>query len=201
MKVQLESIEHFEGIFKELLGTGQDETYTQDELDVILHVKSLFLKNVEIAGEELDLGRITQQRLESKKTQTKLISEIETTETEALAKLKELCVLRKDLPESLKKEINKECQVSANALAQDPPARGPPPSAPEPHDGIARIAQTINELTIKLPLLAGTIKEEIRHVESEAKERTHVRGRQIEAESLSLLFKDELELSISDKAS
>lgn len=193
MKVQLESIEDFEGIFREILNTEENPKNTQEEMDVLMHIKNLFLKNVEIGGEELNIGEVTQEKVERKKEHAKLISQVEEAERIKMDELKSLCTLRKNLPLSLKEEIEKEyAGIMKQLKEKTEPA--PIQQSQGLDEEISRIKETIKELSERCPIVISQIKEKISYVEKEVKERTEKNTREIETESLSILFKDDLEL-------
>ncbi|KAH9386478.1 uncharacterized protein NEMAJ01_1374 [Nematocida major] len=196
MKIQLESVEMFEDIFKEMLGTEENAKHSQAELDVLMHIKNLFLKNVEIGGEELDIGQVTQEKLERKKEHASLVAQVEEAEKSKTSTLKTLCTLRKELPLRLKDELTEHFEgivkqiKQARAVVEAPEAE----TCDALDEEIARIQRTVSELTGKLPAVISQVKENMSYVEKEVKDRIEQKGREIEAESLSLLFKDELEL-------
>ena len=193
MKIQIESIDELEGIFKGLIET-EDGKHAEDELEVLLQVKDLFLKNAEVGGKELDLGKVTQEGVNRKKTQAKLISKIEEAETQKLCQLKELCALRKELPLLLQQEVADNYRSIIDSFAQPVAAEPPRPIAPAAVNEARAIGATVRDLSEKLPVLAAQIREKILRTEHEIKERIRKKGKQLEIEALSLLFKDELEL-------
>ncbi|KAI5191253.1 hypothetical protein NECID01_1365 [Nematocida sp. AWRm77] len=191
MKIQIESIEEFESIFKELVETEGGKT-PEDMLDVLMQIKDVFLKNVEIEGKELNLGRIVQEGVNRKKTQAKLISKIEEAETQKISQLKELCSVRKELPLLLQKEISEGYAALVDTFKSAESVSASEESVlPEEPLGISA---TVQDLSTKLPALVSQLKERIANTEYEVKERIKTKGKQIEIEALSLLFKDELEL-------
>ncbi|KAI5165502.1 hypothetical protein NEIRO03_0505 [Nematocida sp. AWRm78] len=192
MKVQLESIEEFESIFSEILGE-ETSKYSQNELNVLLNIKNLFLKNVEIQGEQMNIGEITQERLERKKEHAKLILEVEEAEKSKTNSLKSLCELRRELPHTLKEEIEHNYKEIMKKLSERTPSQSVD-YTPENEEEIDRIKHTVYEITEKLPSIITQIKEKMSYVEKEVKERIEQQGREIETETLSLLFKDDLEI-------
>ncbi|EHY66863.1 hypothetical protein NEAUS04_0910 [Nematocida ausubeli] len=194
MKIQLESIEAFEDIFKEILGSDETAKHTQNELNVLMHIKNLFLKNVEIGGEELDIGQVTQEKLERKKEHAKLIAEVEEAEKNKSEALNTLCNLRRELPHTLREEVSERCTEVIRQMNYKPAHATIPQKAPAPEEDVTRIKSTVNELSEKLPVVLSQIKEKISYVEKEVKERIDQKGREIETEALSILFKDELEM-------
>ncbi|KAI5189667.1 hypothetical protein NEMIN01_0620 [Nematocida minor] len=194
MKIQLESVEEFENIFKEILSTEENAKNTQDELDVLMHIKNLFLKNVEIGGEELNIGQVTQEKVERKKEHAKIVAMVEEAERNKMDSLKTLCKLRRELPLALKEEIESEYQTLKKQLQQASSVLPFSPPSPAPDEDISRIKHTVEELSERWPVVISQIKEQMACVEKEVKERIDQKGRDIETEALSLLFKDELEL-------
>lgn len=194
MKIQLEGIEDLEGIFREILNSGENSKNTQEELDVLMHIKNLFLKNTEIAGEEMSIGEVTQERVERKKEHAKLISQVEEAEKNKIDTLKALCDIRKTLPISLKEEVAKEYKEIVRQLQEDVPVMNQPQKTTDLDEEITRIKETVKDLSERCPIVVSQIKEKISYVEREVKERAQKNSREIETESLSILFKDDLEL-------
>ncbi|KAI5181467.1 hypothetical protein NEOKW01_1648 [Nematocida sp. AWRm80] len=187
MKLQFNDISSFENLFKSIL----NEKYTQEELEVLLNIKELFLSNSEISGEVLEIGTLTQHRLTQRRIHSKIVQKIEEEEIQKTDELKTLATTRRELPGKLQKEISE--YYAGISLDSKPPIQSTVIDKPEDKT-IKAITKTLEELKTQLPTLLTTIKNKLNHVHAEVKERTEEKGRQIESNLLSVLFKDEINI-------
>lgn len=198
MKVQLGSIGELDAIFQELLGDTTEGKHTAEELEVLQCIKKLFLRNTEIGGREMGLHDICSDQKEAN-NKAALLIEVESAEQERMEKLKELCILRKQLPLQLKQELEKECENILSKISQDDstvPDQSIEPTV-EPLPEILTIKNTAADISEKLPVLIEQIQRSVTTVEQEIERRADKQGREVENESLALLFKDDLELGTS----
>jgi len=197
MKIQLGSVDEFENIFKELAG-GENSTNNEEESEVIMFIKDIFLRNAEICGKELSLGEVVQERIDKKRPSPQILARIEESERQRLEKLTDLCAVRRELPVLLREELEKEYSKVTEQIGDkeegEKRAEEQEAEKEEQLGSISKIKTTVDELTKTLSSLVLQIKENNAHVEKEVKEQLEERGKQIEARSLSLLFKDELEI-------
>lgn len=195
MKIQIESLERLESIFSELAEEQEEGHPTSEEAAVLLQIKSLFLRNVEIAGEIVGITQLAEEDTEEKKKHAQIVAQIEEAEIEKKQKIKELCRLRRELPEKVREEtekgysiLNQRLNMSAEALPVVLPA--------QPEDEAKEISRGIEDLLEALPRLTTRMKENIEVMEKEIGDKGKEKSYCVEAESLSILFKDELELDV-----
>ncbi|KAI5172014.1 hypothetical protein NEFER03_1259 [Nematocida sp. LUAm3] len=190
MKIQIESVEYVESLFKEL----QEETGIEekDEKEVLSQIKSLFLKNVEV-GKDHQEYVLSPEEAEKQKEQIRLVSQIEEAESVRMAQIKHLCALRKTLPEQLRREVSGEHEDILKRI-RDPLKRADKSINVSSGEEAKEVSKAIKELTESFPALLTNIKKNVNYVEQELKEKKKKIGKQIEAQTLSLLFKDELEI-------
>lgn len=197
MRIQLESIEEFEEIFKQLLEAGPGSAPGAHEGEVIAHIKDLFSRNVEVNGMELDLDSALRDRLNRKKVDVNLIGQLEELEQERTLLLKELCELRRASPEALCRELEENHREVLAQIAKRPST---PPDPPEEHgaagvlDECTSIGKAVCEIKRRIPEVIGKIEESASLIEDEIKE-SRSRSKRLEAQSLALLFKDDLEIA------